>query len=469
MIEHIDTAIIGGGQAGLAVSYHLGRHGIDNVVLEQSTQVGSAWRNQRWDSFTLVNPNWMVQLPGAEYQGDDPDGFMCRDGIVAYLEHYARRFKLPLRYETRVVAVELEPATKGYVVQTGGGALRASNVVVASGRFQQPKIPPFCSRFPDAVWQLHSSEYRNPRALPAGAVLVVGSSQSGAQIAEDLYQNGRTVYLCVGSAGRLPRRYRGKDIMWWLQQIGALDRKVDQLRSHAAKFRALPHLSGTAGGHTLSLHQFARDGVVLLGRLEGVEGGKIRLAPDLKEKLAAADKFEADRLRVIDKYIEQNALDAPPEKLPVLRDGYAADMISKLDLDSAGISTVIWATGYRFDYSLVRAPVLDGDGYPIQRRGATRYPGLYFAGLPWLHSASSGNLLGVGDDAAYIASSIAAAKADRRYSPIRLPAVGGKNAVMRRLLGKSQRRAIARRANETRACLANWSRRTLSFLASNRE
>jgi len=469
MIEHIDTAIIGGGQAGLSVSYYLTRHGCDNIVLEQSAQVGNAWRNQRWDSFTMVNPNWMVRLPGAEYRGDDADGFMCRDGIVTYLEHYAERFKLPVRYDVRVVAVEREPATQAYVLRTSAGALRAANVVVASGRFQQPKIPAFSDPLPAAICQLHSSEYRNPQALPAGAVLVVGSGQSGAQIAEDLYQSGRRVYLCVGSAGRLPRRYRGKDIMWWLQQLGTLDRTVDQLRSPAAKFKALPHLSGTAGGHTLNLHQFARDGVALLGRLEGVDGGKIRLAPDLKEKLAKADKFEADWLRVIDKHIERNGLDAPPEKPPALRDGYAADMISELDLESAGISTVIWASGYRFDFSLVRLPILDDDGYPIQRRGATRYPGLYFAGLPWLHKASSGNLSGVGDDAAFIASNIAARAADQRSSQIRLPAMAGHNATIRTLSEDGRDKGNARRASATRASLAAWSRRTFSFLSNGHE
>jgi putative flavoprotein involved in K+ transport len=459
MIEHIDTAIIGGGQAGLAVSYYLNRHGCQNVVLEQAAQAANAWRNQRWDSFTLVNPNWMVRLPGAEYQGDDPEGFMPRDGIVAYLEHYAERFNLPVCYDARVVAVEREPATQAYVLQTSIGALRAANVVVASGRFQQPKIPSFSAQLPAAICQLHSSEYRNPQALPAGAVLVVGSGQSGAQIAEDLYQSGRTVYLCVGSAGRLPRRYRGKDVMGWLQQVGAFDRTVDQLRSPAAKFKVLPHLSGTAGGHTLNLHQFARDGVVLLGRLEGVDAGKIRLAPDLKEKLAKADKFEADWLKTIDEHIEQNGLDAPTEKPTALRDGYAADMISELDLASAGINTVVWACGYRFDFSLVHLPVLDDDAYPIHRRGATRYAGLYFAGLPWLHKARSGNLSGVGDDAAFIASSIAARAADRRSTQIRLPAIAGHNAPIRTLSEDGREKGIAQHTRATRTSLAAWSRR----------
>lgn len=469
MIEHIDTVIIGGGQTGLAVSYCLARHGCRNLILEQSTQVASAWRHQRWDSFTLVNPNWMVRLPGAEYRGEDPNGFMRRDQIVAYLEHYAQCFELPVRYDTRVVSVEREPATQAFVVRTSAGAMRANNVVVASGRYQEPKIPPFSSQIPPEICQMHSSAYRNPQALPPGAVLIVGSGQSGAQVAEDLYQSGRRVFLCVGSAGRLPRRYRGKDIMWWMQQLGAFDRTVEQLRSPAAKFKALPHLSGTAGGHTLNLHQFARDGVTLLGRLVGVDGGKIKLAPDLKEKLTKADRFEARQLRAIDKYIARNHLDAPPETLPKLRDGYDADMIAELDLASAGISTVIWASGYRYDCSLVHLPVFDGDGYPIQKRGATRYPGLYFAGLPWLHRANSGNLSGVGDDAAFIASSIAARAADQQSTQIRLPATAGPAVKIPTPIAQGAGGTLVRRAGTTRAALARWSRRTLSFLASGRE
>jgi putative flavoprotein involved in K+ transport len=307
-----------------------------------------------------------------------------------------------------VQVTAVEASNGGYRVTTNGGIFRAANVVVATGSFQRPRIPAFSANLPPDIKQLHSGDYRNPRALPPGAVLVVGSGQSGCQIAEELYQSGRKVYLCVGRAGRLPRRYRGNDIAWWSDQTGLWDRTVDQLPSPQAKFAANPQFSGTRGGHSLNLHQFARDGVVLLGRLQNVQGRTITLAPDLQENLAKADTFEADTVRLIDAYIERNGLDVPVEKLPELRDGYDAEIIRELDLKAAGITTLIWAIGYTADYSLVKLPVVDADGYPLQRRGITEYPGLYFAGLHWLHTFKSGILLGVGEDAAYVASAILA-------------------------------------------------------------
>jgi putative flavoprotein involved in K+ transport len=405
MSEYVETVIVGGGQAGLAVSYHLTQQGRAHTILEQASQPAEAWRNHRWDSFTLVTPNWAIRMPGAEYQGDDPDGFMPRDELVAYFEDYLERFRLPIRYGVRVNSVE--PREAGYLVHTDEATVEAANVVIATGLFQQARIPPFSANLPLEVQQLHSSEYRNPAALPPGAVLVVGSAQSGGQIAEELYQSGRKVYLCVSGAGRGPRRYRGKDIVWWLNKIGFFDVPVDKLPSPKAKFAASVQASGKDGGHTLSLHQFARDGVVLLGHMQAARGGKITLAPDLKENLAKVDKFEADLLKRIDDYIEKNGLDVPQETLPELRDGYDAQAITELDVQSAGITGVIWATGYKFDFGLVRLPVLDGDGYPIQKRGITDYPGLYFVGLPWLHTVKSGLLFGVGDDAAAIVADIA--------------------------------------------------------------
>ena len=411
MFEHVETVIVGGGQAGLAVSYYLSQQGRAHTILEQASQPANAWRNHRWDSFTLVTPNWMTRMPGAEYEGDDPDGFMPRDQVVAYLEEYIERFRLPVQYGVRVRSVE--PNGAGYLVHTGGATVKAANVVMATGLFQQPKIPPISAHLPVEIRQLHSSEYRNPAALPAGAVLVVGSAQSGAQITEELYQSGRQVYLSVGGSGRGPRRYRGKDITWWLDKTAFNEVTVDKLPSPKAKFAASIQASGKDGGHTINLHQFARDGVVLLGRVQAAQGSKITLAPNLKENLAKADEFEADLLRKIDAYIERSGLDVPRETLLELRDGYDAEVITELDLQSAGITSVIWATGYKFDFGLVRLPVIDGDGYPIQERGITDHPGLYFVGLPWLHTGKSGILLGIGDDAAHVARHI-----DARTTPI---------------------------------------------------
>ncbi len=407
-MSQINTIIVGGGQAGLATSYHLLQQNREHLILEQAPQVANGWRNQRWDSFTFVTPNWTIRLPGAEYQDDDPDGYMPRNDIVAFFEQYVERFAFPVRYGARVTSVEQKADGDGFLVKADEATFDAANVVMATGLFQQPKIPPFSADLPAGMMQLHSTEYRNPEALPPGAVLVVGSAQSGCQIAEELYQSGRTVYLCVGSAGRAPRRYRGKDVFEWLNITGFFDRTVDMLPSPRAKFAAVPHLSGQGGGHTLNLHQFARDGVVLLGRIQGVQDSTIKLAPDLKENLTRIDKFEAELVKMIDDYIERNRLDAPEERLPNLRDGFEQEIIEELNLKSVGINTIIWAMGYRFDFSLVRLPVLDSDGYPVQKRGVTGYPGLYFVGLPWLDTLKTGLLLGVGDHAALIASEIAA-------------------------------------------------------------
>lgn len=402
MIDHVETLIVGGGQAGLSVSYHLTQQHHEHVILERAAQAAEAWRNGRWDSFTLVTPNWTLKLPGAEYDGDDPDGFMPRADVVAYFERYVERFRLPVRYGVEVTSIERHDG--GYRVATQAGVYQAANVVVATGSFQQPRLPAFSESLPADIVQVHSSRYRNPGMLPDGAVLVVGAAQSGCQIAEELYLSGRKVYMSVGNAGRVPRRYRGRDIVWWLAQTGFFDRTVDKLPSLAARSMPAPQASGTRGGHNINLHQFARDGVVLLGRLQGADGRKIVVAPDLKESLAKTDKFEAELLRTIDEFIDKSSQQAPADEVPQLRDGYDADVLSELDLKAAGVTSVVWANGYRFDHSLVRLPLFDEWGYPLQKRGVTDSPGLYFVGMWWLHSLKSAMFLGVGEDAAHIAS-----------------------------------------------------------------
>jgi putative flavoprotein involved in K+ transport len=403
MTERVDTIIIGGGQGGVSTSYHLKSQGRQHIILEQADQAASAWR-KRWDSFTLVTPNWMTRLPGAEYQGDEPDGFTARDDVITYFENYIQTFDLPIRYGVRVTSFEyLDP---GYRVITDQGDFESANVVIATGMFQQPKVPQFSTKLSSDIYQFHSSEYRNPDLLPDGAVLVVGSAQSGVQIAEELYQSGRKVYLSVGRAGRGPRRYRGKDITRWSVEMGIVNRTADQLPSPKAKFMGSLQGSGKDGGHSINLHQFAKDGVVLLGHVQGIDGDRIILTPDLHENLANADKSEAEFIKQVDGFIEKTGLDAPTETLPELRDGYEVDVITALDLKAAGINNIIWATGYKFDFSLVKLPVFDDDGYPVQKRGVTEYPGLYFVGLLFLHTIKSGLLFGVGDDAAHIVSAI---------------------------------------------------------------
>jgi len=402
----LETVIVGAGQAGLAVSHYLSKLSQDHVVLEQADRPGEAWRNHRWDSFTLNTPRWQSRLPGVQYGEDDPGGFMPKREVVAHFETLAR--KLPVRYRARVVAIERDSGCGDYVVEIDGGeTLRARNVVMATGLYQTPKVPALSGNFPADIKQLHSDLYRNPEQLLPGAVLVVGSAQSGAQIAEELYESGRKVYLAVGRAGRTPRRYRGKDANWWFARMGSYDRKASELPSPKAKFSGKPHISGTKGGHTINLHQFARDGVTLIGRLAGVEGGAVKFAGDLHDNLAAADRAEAEFIKSVDDYIARIGLTVPEETLPVLRDGFAQPIVSEFDLKAAGITNVIWATGYSFDFSIVKLPVVDGDGFPVQTRGVSPYPGLFFVGLPWLHTAKSGLIYGVREDASFIADRIA--------------------------------------------------------------
>jgi putative flavoprotein involved in K+ transport len=404
MTDHVETIIVGGGQAGLSTSYYLKKQGREHVILEQAQQAAKVWIN-RWDSFTLNTPNWMTRLPGAEYQGNNPDDFMPRDKIIAYFEEYIERFELPVRYGIRVTSVE--PIQSGYLVSSNEGEFEAANVVIATGINQEPRIPIFSSYLSGEIHQLHSNQYRNSMDLPAGAVLVVGSAQSGCQIAEELYQNRRKVYLSVSSAGRAPRRYRGKDVAYWLSKIPFFSRTIEDLPSPKAKFAPNPHVTGNAGGHDLNLHQFARDGVVLLGHINGIEGERIFLNTDLVENLEKGDKFEADIVKKIDDFILANGIEAPVETLLDLRDGYATQEVSELDLKSAGITSVIWATGYKFDFGFVRLPTFDEDGFPLQKRGVTEFPGLYFVGLPFIHTAASGLLAGVGEDACYITEHLA--------------------------------------------------------------
>jgi putative flavoprotein involved in K+ transport len=404
-MERIETIIVGGGQAGLATSYHLKQHGHEHIVLERARQAANAWRNDRWDSFTLVTPNWGIRMPGAEYDGPEPDAYMPRDDVVAYFERYVARFALLVRYDTRVVSVESLDGS-GYRVRTEGKTLRARNIVIATGHEQYVKIPSFAGGLPPDVTQLPSNRYRNPASLPPGAVLVVGSAQSGCQIAEDLYRHGRQVFLATGgSSGRAPRRYRGRDMFDWLCDIGFFDLTPNQMPFPQGQFVA-PHLSGAHGGHTLNLHQFARDGVTLLGHLRGAADGYVRFAPDLHENLTRIDTFEQQVRNMVDGFVRARGLDVPAEEIPQLRDGYAQPIVEELDPKAAGIGTVIWATGYGNDFGLVKLPILAADGSPIQTRGVTGYAGLYFVGMPWMPSLRSGILAGIGEAAEHIASHI---------------------------------------------------------------
>ena len=411
MVEQVGVAVIGAGQAGLAISYYLTQQARTHVVLEKDRQVGSAWRHGRWDFFTLLTPNWSVRLPGFPYRGDDPDGFMTCAEVVSYLEQYWSSFAAPVRFGVTVTSVDSAPGGGYFVSTADGDVYAAASVVVATGSFQFPRSTKLADAFPPHITQLHSSLYRNPDGLPPGAVLVVGSSNSGCQIVEELFESGREVWLCVGRARRVPRRYRGKDSVFWGVTMGLVDQTADQLPDPSARFAAQGQSTGKNGGHTLSLHHFARSGVALLGRLTDIQGDSIVLAPDLQDSLAFADKASDDFKKNVDAFIRKTGMDVranQPDPIDEARSDAGENTPTTVDLPAGGITSVIWANGYGFDYGWVHLPVLDSFGYPIQRRGVTRFPGLYFLGMDWLHSRKSGILLGVGEDAAHVAADIAA-------------------------------------------------------------
>jgi putative flavoprotein involved in K+ transport len=404
--EQAGVVIIGGGQAGLALSYCLTRKNRKHIVLEQG-RIGESWRSRVWDSFTLVTPNWTVQLPGLSYSGTDPDGFMLRDDVVRHLENYANLFHAPLRLGVKVTSLRKNRSDNGFVLETNNGVIETRVVCVATGAYQRPRIPSCSSAFPSEILQLHSSEYRNPSALPPGNVLVVGSGQSGAQIAEELNENGRKVYLSVSKCGRIPRRYRGQ--AYNKAFVGLMEMTPDKLPPFVKKFGCNPHVSGKNGGHDINLRQLSRNGVVLLGHIQDVREGELGLAGDLQENLNFADQFAAQMKKGVDDFISQAGIEAPPDSNPddpSLRDWPRGDPILSLDLKGAGITSVIWATGYKYDFSWIQIPVTDETGYPIHQRGVTSYQGLYFVGLQWQFKAKSSLLYGVGEDADFIASHI---------------------------------------------------------------
>lgn len=403
------TIIIGAGPAGLALSYHLSQRGIAHTLLEAG-QVGESWRRRRWDSLRLVAPNWHLQLPGMPYAGDDPAGFLHRDQVVAYIEAYARHIAAPVRAGVRVTAVEPLAAGPGLLVRSDAGAFAADQVVVATGAYSAPRIPSCAARLAPAIAQLHAMDYRRPAQLPPGAVLVVGSGESGCQIAEELRHAGRAVWLAVGRGSWLPRRYRGRDAVAWITDLGGFTQTVDSLPGGDPRQAPPgPQLTGQGGGRDLNLHTLARDGVRLVGRLEEAMSTRLRFAPDLRERIAEADQAAADFCRAVDEHIQGQGLSAPAEARTQYDQAYAlaAQAPTELDLARAGVTSIVWATGYRPRFDWVRLPVFAPDGYPIHRRGLTAHPGLCFLGLEWQHSAQSHVFQGLGADAAYLAEVIA--------------------------------------------------------------
>lgn len=403
-MTHYSAIVVGGGQAGLSASYYLQQHDIDHLVLEKHS-LTHTWRNQRWDNFCLVTPNWQCALPGHPYSGPDPHGFMKKNEIIAYLDAFIAKVQAPVREGVAVQRLAKRPEG-GYRLDTSAGEFSADQVIVASGGYHTPIIPRLAERLPAHIVQLHSEQYRNAESLPPGAVLVVGSGQSGAQIAEDLHLAGRQVFLAVGDAPRCARFYRGKDVVDWLAEMGYYEIGVDDhpLRE-GVRDNTNHYVTGRDGGRDIDLRRFALEGMQLFGRLTDLKGEVLTFAADLDAKLDAADAVYNRINASIDQYIAQNGIEAPAGNAyePLWR---PENSPTTLDLSRAGITSIVWCIGFQPDFSWVDVPVFNGRSYPGHRRGVTEQPGLYFLGLPWLHTWGSGRFSGVARDAEYLVAEL---------------------------------------------------------------
>lgn len=402
-METLETVIVGGGQAGIAMSAHLRNHGIGHVVLERD-RIAERWRSARWDSLVANGPAWHDRFPGLEFDGD-PEAFAPKERVADYFERYARMVDAPIRCGLEVTSVTRNEGRAGFAVETTAGTIEAQSIVAATGPFQTPVIPDLAGES-SGINQLHSSTYRNPQQLPDGAVLVVGAGSSGGQIAEDLLRAGRQVYLAVGPHFRPPRRYRGRDLVWWLGVLGKWDAQTPQ---EGAEHLTIAQ-SGAYGGKTLDYRLLAEQGLVLVGRLNEVRGGVAAFANDLAETMARADQQYLSMLDEADAHVARMGLDLPeePEARTLRPDPPCVTKpIDSLDLAAAGVTTILWATGFRNDYSWLKVDTFHPDGRPRHHRGVSEEPGVYFLGLPWLSRLGSPFIWGVWHDARFIADQIA--------------------------------------------------------------
>jgi putative flavoprotein involved in K+ transport len=399
--EKIETLVIGGGQAGLAMSYRLKQRAISHLVVERG-RIAERWRSERWDGLKFQFPNWSVQLPDFPFPHSDLEGFADNSDIIKFIEDYAAFIAPPIRCGVTVTRLS-KGSDARFAASTTDGTIAANNVVVATGPYQRNIVPDLLRDH--AVFQIHSADYKNPEQLPAGAVLVVGAGASGAQIAEELQQAGRRVYLSIGRHRRLPRRYRGRDLVWWLAEM-RLDQITPEERGPA---RLGPVISGANGGRTIDFRNFAAGGMVLIGRLEAAVDGVVEIAPGLAESMFNGDLVYTTFLDTVDAYVKRRRMDLPEEpeaRTTVAEPACVTAPLTRLDLAAEGISAVVWATGYGVDFGWIDLPVVDDKGDAMHRNGISPEPGLYFLGLQWLSKMNSSFLSGVGDDAAVLADHI---------------------------------------------------------------
>ncbi len=401
MSEKVDVAIIGGGQAGLATSWYLRQAGVDHLVLE-SGRVAETWRSRRWDSFCLVTPNWTVRLPGIDRLEQDPDGFMSLAELIALFESWAASFDVPVREQCHVYSLEAD-STAGFVLNTSSGTVSARTVVVASGAYQEAHRPKGAESLPATLHQVLAEDYRNPRELPPGNVLVVGSGQTGCQLAEELLAAGRGVFLACGRCPWVPRRIGDRDMFWWLIESGFMDRTPDKLPSPAARLVGNPQATGHGSGHDLHFRTLHESGVELLGRFLGADGSTLQFADDLAASVGFGDARWAELRGYIDDYCARMGIAKPEYEIP---SPMRIKTRTEIDVVRERIGSVIWTAGYRPEYDWVRFPVFDDMGFPVQVDGRTSVPGLYFVGVHWMRKSKSTILYGIGEDAQVVARQI---------------------------------------------------------------
>ncbi len=413
-VEKIETLVVGGGQAGLAMSAHLSNCGIPHLVLERA-RIAERWRSERWDSLAANGPAWHDRFPDMEFSDFDPNAFVPKEAVADYFVGYAQKIAAPIRCGVEVKNVQAHVGRPGFRVETSEGVIEALNVVAATGPFQRP-IHPALVPEKDGIMQIHSNAYRNPEQLPEGPVLVIGAGSSGVQIADELLRAGRPVYLSVGAHNRPPRSYRGRDYCWWLGVLGLWDaEKVEPGKEHITIA-----VSGAYGGFTIDFRDLAARGMTLLGMTQSYEDGVLKFAPDLADNIARGDADYLSVLDAADAYISRYGLDFPAE--PEARNmgpipTCVSDPTLEISLAEAGITSIVWATGYAFDFSWLQVDVFDGEGKPEHQRGVSAEPGIYFLGLPWLSRRGSSFIYGVWHDAKFLADHIDKQRNYQAYRP----------------------------------------------------